>query len=275
MGGQATKHLDGRQVRAMRREAGLSQSDFADSIGINQATVSRWERGHQPLGHHWCQTVLDFFGRLPDTDGRTPVLPFTDIDDNWPDLISYYRMTRSLSQLQLAEILDVENTTIYRWENGLSVPCLKEQRLLRDMILAPIGSNAQFMRVRQRISDSSAMMYMCLGRIILAHSEPLNRMNSRSRCNFPAYSRSDEVYGGKLAEWMKARDQSGFFRGDVVKTSTICSLTPNDTRRMVAFPLPLECGSVLTVGYHRSVTTREGMKCDGQFELNHADELAA
>lgn len=259
----------------MRREAGLSQAAFADSIGVNQATVSRWERERQPLSHIWSKTAIGLFDRMGDADVQAPVLPFTDIDNNWPDLINFYRITRSLSQQQLADILNVEITTIYRWENAITVPCLKEQRFLRDLILAPIGSNAQFVRIRRRIAESPAMMYMCLGRIILAHSEPLNRMNSRSRCDFPAYSRSDEVYGGKLAEWMKARDEAGFFRGDVVKTSTVCSLTPEDVRRMVAFPLRLECGSVLTVGYHLAASKGEGRKHDGRFDLNHADELAA
>ncbi len=37
--------LSGTQVITFRRRLGLSQRDLADRLGVNQATVSRWEQG--------------------------------------------------------------------------------------------------------------------------------------------------------------------------------------------------------------------------------------
>jgi DNA-binding XRE family transcriptional regulator len=34
-----------RQIRAARRQAGLSQADLADQLGIRQSSVGQWERG--------------------------------------------------------------------------------------------------------------------------------------------------------------------------------------------------------------------------------------
>lgn len=37
-----------KQIRAARRQLGLNQADFAARLGVNQATVSRWESGSVP-----------------------------------------------------------------------------------------------------------------------------------------------------------------------------------------------------------------------------------
>lgn len=36
------------QIRSARRKMGLNQSEFAERLGVNQATVSRWESGSTP-----------------------------------------------------------------------------------------------------------------------------------------------------------------------------------------------------------------------------------
>lgn len=35
----------GDKIRALREARGLSQNDLAEALGINQSTVSNWERG--------------------------------------------------------------------------------------------------------------------------------------------------------------------------------------------------------------------------------------
>lgn len=37
----------GERIRVARRSAGLSQKVLAESLGVDQATLSRWERGGQ------------------------------------------------------------------------------------------------------------------------------------------------------------------------------------------------------------------------------------
>jgi DNA-binding transcriptional regulator YiaG len=32
-------------IKELRRQLGLTQTEFAERVGVNQATVSRWEQG--------------------------------------------------------------------------------------------------------------------------------------------------------------------------------------------------------------------------------------
>jgi putative zinc finger/helix-turn-helix YgiT family protein len=44
--------LNGGEIRFLRSYLGHSGAEFARLIGSDPATVSRWERGKQPIGHH-------------------------------------------------------------------------------------------------------------------------------------------------------------------------------------------------------------------------------
>lgn len=44
------------EIIAFRRRHGLNQADFAELMGVDQATVSRWERGvNQPNRNAWLR----------------------------------------------------------------------------------------------------------------------------------------------------------------------------------------------------------------------------
>jgi transcriptional regulator with XRE-family HTH domain len=63
--------------------------------------------------------------------------------DYWGMLIRSLRVSQQLSQLQLAEVLGVDQTTISRWERGLSKPQYNLRKALhglaRDAGLATLG----------------------------------------------------------------------------------------------------------------------------------------
>lgn len=42
--------LTGPEIRFLRKHLGWSAKDFAARIGVDPATVSRWENGHDPMG---------------------------------------------------------------------------------------------------------------------------------------------------------------------------------------------------------------------------------
>jgi putative zinc finger/helix-turn-helix YgiT family protein len=44
--------LGGGEIRFLRSYLGYSSSEFARAIGSDPATVSRWEGGKKPIGHH-------------------------------------------------------------------------------------------------------------------------------------------------------------------------------------------------------------------------------
>ena len=35
------------EIKTLREKLGLTQSQLANKIGVNQVTVNRWERGHK------------------------------------------------------------------------------------------------------------------------------------------------------------------------------------------------------------------------------------
>jgi transcriptional regulator with XRE-family HTH domain len=53
--------------------------------------------------------------------------------DNWAEEIKRYRLERSLTQAALAEMLNVDTTTISRWERGRDEPCLSMQKGWRKL----------------------------------------------------------------------------------------------------------------------------------------------
>lgn len=72
----------GRRLRLMRRAAGIKQSALAHELGINQASLSRWESGHQlperPMQDHAFSLVAnarkdDFALRRLIENARAPV----------------------------------------------------------------------------------------------------------------------------------------------------------------------------------------------------------
>lgn len=52
----ATKLPAPRTRRAIRNDAGISQQEIADEIGVHRMTIARWEAGtHQPRGDRLVQ----------------------------------------------------------------------------------------------------------------------------------------------------------------------------------------------------------------------------
>ncbi|MCJ8308803.1 MAG: helix-turn-helix domain-containing protein [Rhizobiaceae bacterium] len=52
-----------------------------------------------------------------------------------PEEIKTLRKSKGLTQEQLATIMQVDSTTIYRWENGIVSPSLVKTAILRDVLI--------------------------------------------------------------------------------------------------------------------------------------------
>ncbi len=260
-------------LRSLRRSLGLKQSALAEAIGVDQATVSRWENGHYPIDPQVFSKLPVKFGLACESREQLFSLQNVAMDDNWPCLIRYYRVTRGLTMDQLAGLLAVDASTVFRWEAGMYRPCLGQQRKLRDLLLKPLESSEQFARLHERILNSRAKMSLLIGQLLISRSLPLKLLNDAHGHNIPVFTNTDEMYEGKLCAWMAARWQAGFFKGDVVKSIGYYQLAENDARVMVALPLPIEDGRVLTVGFHRCVDLKSLARTDGEFRIYHSDEM--
>lgn len=73
--------LNGGEIRFLRSYLGLSGADFANTIGSDKATVSRWESGKQPIGHH-TDLLLRTMVMLGKKVEQYPIEDFKKITDD-------------------------------------------------------------------------------------------------------------------------------------------------------------------------------------------------
>jgi len=55
----------GRALRRLRMLKGIKQSHLGELLGVDQASISRWERGTVPLGEERWRAVLDLLAASP------------------------------------------------------------------------------------------------------------------------------------------------------------------------------------------------------------------
>lgn len=52
----------GARIRGYREGRGLQQTELADKLGVDQATISRWETGRSPMGIDEVIAVAEALG---------------------------------------------------------------------------------------------------------------------------------------------------------------------------------------------------------------------
>lgn len=124
------------KLRSFRRRMGLKQWALADLLGINQATVSRWENGSAPIGDRIWRRLAEMERRRdPATNQSAPGIG-RDPDDHWPALLKHFRVIHNLSQEELAEIAGCVASSVCRWECGMYRPSLGFRIRLNAVILS-------------------------------------------------------------------------------------------------------------------------------------------
>lgn len=56
--------LWGRLLKKAREEAGLTQQELADRVGVEQPSVARWEAG-RPIADHYKEVIAPAVGKTP------------------------------------------------------------------------------------------------------------------------------------------------------------------------------------------------------------------
>lgn len=82
--------LEPNEVRFLRKHLGFTSKDFALEMGVDPVTVSKWERGHQPIGQQ-SQKLLQLMALtrplsryLSRCKGTAPdVLELTTLEGKW------------------------------------------------------------------------------------------------------------------------------------------------------------------------------------------------
>lgn len=254
------------EIRSYRRRMGLKQGALADLLGVDQATVSRWERGQSPID----RTVLRKLSNPP----LTP-RPFADadLDSVWPSLLKFYRSARGISQEQLAYRLNCSAYSVSRWETGKFKPDLGAQMRLRDLILSPLENDSQIRQLVDRIKASPGRCNVNWGPITLAWSTRLKHLNAQLGRNIPMLTNVAELHEGKYQEWWSNACKAGFSKGEVPFAYGYWKYSEFDSRKIYALPAGTFEGAAVWVTLHRPFDIEAAGRSDGEVILKHADDL--
>ena len=135
---------------------------------------------------------------------------------DWSQALRDYRCRHHLTQAALAEVLNVDPTTVSRWERGRDQPALGIQRRLRSLIV-PVTSNVE-RALRQLIDNSDAIAVLFDNKYRLLHSSPKHRALLRLDAS-ELYGRSFEQFQSESQAAMHASfgGQRGWWGNGIIK----------------------------------------------------------
>ena len=256
-------------IRSLRTRMGLNQKALADLCDVNQATVSRWERGLIPVDRNVQNLLRRVESSYNDAEPEPDKLAALDLHGQWPWLLKLYRSTRNISQEHLAELVDRSVETISRWERGQFAPDLKAQIMLRDLILAPLDSDNVLRKIKTRLETSSGLYNANWGNLVVATSCGLLQNSARRGYPSPQLARVDRIHGGLYANWHSTRTEAGFFRGEVLMSYGFIRVSQDDPRILISLPVTLDTGAVLSMVTH--IPCAYSAEHDGQLNIVPCD----
>lgn len=116
--------FDGQEIKDVRDELDLSQSDLADKLDVSPGTVSNWETGKSQPDSETLEEIQGLEEQDEKEDAEQEEED-TDEEDTTPDstrIIQYIRDRFDITQQDLADLLDVTPATIGSWERGDTSP---------------------------------------------------------------------------------------------------------------------------------------------------------
>jgi len=118
----------GEKIRNRRLEKEMLQKDLARLIGVSQDCVTFWENNRSQPGVNYYPKIIQFL----------EYFPFQIDTKTLAGRIKMYRFVNGLSQEALANLLEVDESTIYHYEKGSHKPNGK-LRLKLQALLSTIG----------------------------------------------------------------------------------------------------------------------------------------
>ena len=109
-----------------RTELKLRQKDVANMMGIDVFTYLTWEKGKvsNPEIRMW-KHIIQFLGYDPQDEAN-----------NFAERLKAYRRRHGLSQKKIAKIINCDEGTLARWENGCAISYVEHHlTILRKMKL--------------------------------------------------------------------------------------------------------------------------------------------
>jgi transcriptional regulator with XRE-family HTH domain len=101
----------GEHLRKRRLDLGLLQREVAERLGADLKTIANWEgQRSEPTFRHF-PALLAFLGYDPRPEGRT-----------FGERLYRARTARGLSHRDLARLIGVDESTVWKWEDGRHRP---------------------------------------------------------------------------------------------------------------------------------------------------------
>ena len=122
----ATPKTLGEEIRKRRLDLNLKQIEVAKIIGCDEMSLVAWEKGYRTPRINHMGKVVEFLG----------FVPFPKCDTMAQQLVNY-RKTRGLRQKAFAAELEVDPSTLARWERGEREPKSAHAQLLESILQCP------------------------------------------------------------------------------------------------------------------------------------------
>ncbi len=98
-------------LKKRRLELHILQKDLAERLGVHEQAIGLWERGAGvPMTRH-LPKIIAFLGYDPEAE-----------PESLPGRIAYARCRLGFTQNDLAEALEIDTVSIWRWESGQAAP---------------------------------------------------------------------------------------------------------------------------------------------------------
>ena len=104
----------GEKIRNRRLELSLLQKDVAPLLGTVEESIYRWETNKNEHEIKYMPKIIEFLGYFP----------FDIVTSTIGGQIKKYRYLHGLSQEQVANQLQVNESTVFNYENGKHKPTL-------------------------------------------------------------------------------------------------------------------------------------------------------
>ena len=113
----------GDHIRARRLDAGLSQKQAAEAIGVDETSVFNWEGNKVHPAVRLIPRIIQFLGYCP----FTPDLPA-------PEWLKLIRRSLGYTQEMMAMAVKIDESTWKRWEAGQKQPAPKYVGRIKDFL---------------------------------------------------------------------------------------------------------------------------------------------
>ena len=114
----------GEHLKKRRQELKILQKDIARILEVSEECVSNWELDKCKMHISYYPKVISFLGYNP-----FPVDTAT-----LGGRMRAYRITHGLTQEDLAELVGVNESTVFHWEKGTNTPFPKKMKLLEKIL---------------------------------------------------------------------------------------------------------------------------------------------